>query len=633
MQLVEGIAKVFAFRTFPVTILAVLAYVVLFGAVNYGDRVPIVPKDQQGLDLAQAYADLHQIAERPHPVLSRANDIVHAYILDRVRNISSGVEYIEVYEDNVSNASWTMAGWGGPASTVVYNEGTNILVKVQGSDPEHGTAGGVLFSAHYDSVSTASGATDDGMGCATLIQLVDYLAKNQPKRTAVFNINNGEEDGLCGAFTFLKHPWSNLTDVFLNLEGAAAGGRPLLFRGTSAPALRSFHVPHPHGNVLSADAFARGVVRSGTDYSVYTGAGMGGLDLAFYQGRSKYHTKYDAIPYTEAQERALWAMMESARASGVSLLNDDRTHDTGSPPVYFDLFGKWLVVLSIDSLLIANVVLIVVGPTILIVLVVADVAVLYGRSQNRNGHVPEYSNNLLQQFWTWLFAFGWLNGAWMWAKFWVASLVALGFQAVLMFGYLKLNPFIVYAHPTCVDFVLHPHVPLTGFRRHAGLESPSGKAETPNVSANVYLYLGSPRRGDLAVNSGIGGVYFVTAWNMSVLLACAIGCIENMLGAQGSYDTHHVHYAPLPQRDDEEHPPAEADTEATESTPLLRPILRTKDESGAIGWWIAQFILAVSVPVTLVAHITVLILGATAQTLTDGSSAVTVYAASPFLSS
>jgi len=69
-------------------------------------------------------------------------------------------------------------------------------VKVEGQNPE---LDAVLFSAHYDSVSTASGATDDGMGVATLLQLVDYLALNRPKRTAIFNINNGEEDWLYGA--------------------------------------------------------------------------------------------------------------------------------------------------------------------------------------------------------------------------------------------------------------------------------------------------------------------------------------------------------------------------------------------------------------------------------------------------
>lgn len=79
---------------------------------------------------------------------------------------------------------------------------------------------------HYDSVSTAPGATDDGMGVVTLLELVRYLAvpEHRPRRTAVFFFNNGEEDGLNGAYVYWKHPWSNLTSSFINLEGAASGG-------------------------------------------------------------------------------------------------------------------------------------------------------------------------------------------------------------------------------------------------------------------------------------------------------------------------------------------------------------------------------------------------------------------------
>lgn len=84
----------------------------------------------------------------------------------------------------------------------------------------------MLFSAHYDSVSTAPGATDNGMGVVTLIELVRYLSEpaHRPRRTAIFFWNNGEEDGLNGAYTYWKHPWLNLTKRFINLEGAAAGG-------------------------------------------------------------------------------------------------------------------------------------------------------------------------------------------------------------------------------------------------------------------------------------------------------------------------------------------------------------------------------------------------------------------------
>ena len=47
---------------------------------------------------------------------------------------------------------------------------------------------------------------------------------------------------------------------------------------------------------------------------------MEGLDLAFYKGRSKYHTKYDAVPYTMGGEKSLWSMMEVARGVGLNLL-------------------------------------------------------------------------------------------------------------------------------------------------------------------------------------------------------------------------------------------------------------------------------------------------------------------------
>lgn len=119
--------------------------------------------------------------------------MVRSYIWNRLKNITSGYEYVHLDNDLVSNGSWASGAYA------VYFEGTNILVKIDGSSSDY-TEGAVLFSAHYDSVSTAPGATDDGMGVATLIQLVEYFTENRPKMTAVFNFNNGEEDWLNGAY-------------------------------------------------------------------------------------------------------------------------------------------------------------------------------------------------------------------------------------------------------------------------------------------------------------------------------------------------------------------------------------------------------------------------------------------------
>lgn len=134
-----------------------------------------------------------KIAARPHPYNSHANDDVRSHLLQRIEHITSGHNFAHIDNDLLSNGSWASGAYG------VYFEGTNILVKIDGTAAEYRENGGVLFSAHYDSVSTASGATDDGMGVATLLQLITYFVEHRPKRTAVFNINNGEEDWLNGA--------------------------------------------------------------------------------------------------------------------------------------------------------------------------------------------------------------------------------------------------------------------------------------------------------------------------------------------------------------------------------------------------------------------------------------------------
>jgi Zn-dependent M28 family amino/carboxypeptidase len=59
-----------------------------------------------------------------------------------------------------------------------------------------------LVSCDINVVDTELGATDDGMGVATLLQLIQYFVKYPPRRRAVFNINNGEEDGLNGAHVY-----------------------------------------------------------------------------------------------------------------------------------------------------------------------------------------------------------------------------------------------------------------------------------------------------------------------------------------------------------------------------------------------------------------------------------------------
>lgn len=142
-------------------------------------------------------------------------------------------------------------------------------------------------------------------------------------------------------------------------------------------------------------------------------------------------------------------------------------------------------------------------------------------------------------------------------------------------------------------------------------------------------------------NAEIGSTYFITAWNVCVLLACIVGLVEAMTSAPGfeaetEVGSEHATYAggaryqAISTEEDAEGPQPShriiEDSEPTETTPLVpREHSRTPtpppgEGQGAIGWWILQLLLVVPFPVILVFHISVILLGATNQTLTDGNS-------------
>ena len=82
--------------------------------------------------------------------------------------------------------------------------------------------------------------------------------------------------------------------------------------------------------------FKLGLVRSTTDYDVYTAVGLPGVDYAFYSGRQKYHTMGDTIASLH-DRRPLWAMMENLHSVVRTLAyQSDSEAANNSRFVYFD---------------------------------------------------------------------------------------------------------------------------------------------------------------------------------------------------------------------------------------------------------------------------------------------------------
>ncbi|MCJ1478320.1 hypothetical protein MMC13_006997 [Lambiella insularis] len=480
-----------AFTPLPVTIITSTVYLGLLIAILVIHLVvPSAPHDAvpvRGINVSEAWGDLQFLTNGFHPYNSHRNDIVRDWLLRRIDTILKNnkasnattslndfsvhgyrpaVQYAEraaVFNDINSNVTFASGNLS------VYFEGTNIMVYVRGLEDEEGAwwtshtkvkgAGGVLVNAHYDSVSTGYGATDDGVGVVTILQLIKYFTTpgNQPKKGMVALLNNGEEDFLNGAYAFCAHPLakSQFLRTFLNLEGAGAGGRATLFRSTDTEVSKFYAgSKHPFGTVVSGDGFKAGFVRSQTDYIVFNGIlGLRGLDVAFMEPRGRYHTDQDSMRYTTID--SLWHMLSAALSTMKSLTADTSStfknetprkgeekvsKHSGSEAVWFDLFGSVFLVFQLHTLFALSVTLLVVGPVVLVLIsfLLFRVDKLYLFSSSKHHHHAEGDDSVGLQGWRGFFRFP--------ITFVAASAGTVGLAFLLT----KFNPFIVYSSPYAV---------------------------------------------------------------------------------------------------------------------------------------------------------------------------------------
>ena len=85
------------------------------------------------------------------------------------------------------------------------------------------------MSAHYDSVPVGPGASDDGVGVATLLEVGSILKRRPLQRPVILLFNEGEELGLVGARAFLPDPLSRNVDSLLNFEARGVNGPVTMF--------------------------------------------------------------------------------------------------------------------------------------------------------------------------------------------------------------------------------------------------------------------------------------------------------------------------------------------------------------------------------------------------------------------
>ncbi|KAM5495511.1 hypothetical protein McaMca56_005414 [Microsporum canis] len=464
-----------AFTPWPVTILSSLVYLAfIIPIIVVHHLVPPAPKESpEGVDLKEAWHDLQHLTRQYHPYNSHSNDEVHQWLLKRIHAISASSSArsgdttgpdIFIFDDNQTNLTFSSVGVAAKSITGVYFESKNILVYIRGAeddqeewwespDGEPSGKGGVLVNAHYDSVSTGYGATDNGVGVISTLQLLKYFTTpgHYPRKGLVLLFNDGEEDFLNGAYAFSQHPLSKFTHTFLNIEGAGAGGRAVLFRSTDTEVTRFYgNTEHPFGTVLARDAFQLGFIRSETDYHVFDGVfGMRGLDVAFMEPRSRYHTDQDDARHTSID--SVWHMLSAAIKTTEGLVsytgdafdgdngNDGKLNNgAGTLGVWFDFYGSSFAVFELNTLFGHSVALLVVAPLLLIATCVTLYTLdkmymfsMYTYLSESGGQVSLYGLRGL-------FRFPLILG--------ISTALTIGLAFLLM----KANPFIIYSSPYAV---------------------------------------------------------------------------------------------------------------------------------------------------------------------------------------
>ncbi|KAF7284418.1 hypothetical protein GWI33_022202 [Rhynchophorus ferrugineus] len=234
--------------------------------------------------------------------------------------------------------------------TNVYQDVQNIVVKV-GS--RINSTHSLLINCHFDSVVDSPGASDDGAGCAVMLEILRVLAVSPKilRHNIIFLFNGGEENFMPASHGFItQHKWAKEVRAFINLEACGAGGREVLFQaGPNHPWILetySEEVPYPYASSLAQEIFQSGVIPGDTDYRIFRDFGnVSGLDFAWSANGYVYHTKFDTIdqiPLGSLQRTGDNILaLAKGMAQGHQLSNIDN-YRSGNL-VFFDFLGAFVI--------------------------------------------------------------------------------------------------------------------------------------------------------------------------------------------------------------------------------------------------------------------------------------------------
>jgi len=188
-----------------------------------------------------------------------------------------------------------------PEGTTSYN----VVGEISGSDKKDEV---IMLGGHLDSWHSATGATDNAVGCATMMEAARILKAIgvKPRRTIRVACWSGEEQGLLGSQAYVKKHFGSFEAP--TAEFAKFGGYFNIDSGTGKARILSVFGPPETATVLRealtpfSDLGVGGVVTTisrstgGTDSTSFNNAGLPGIGtqqdpIEYFAGT--WHTNID----------------------------------------------------------------------------------------------------------------------------------------------------------------------------------------------------------------------------------------------------------------------------------------------------------------------------------------------------
>ena len=171
----------------------------------------------------------------------------------------------------------------------IYPDGRtayNTISEIAGSDKKDEV---VMLGGHLDSWHSATGATDNAIGCAVMMEAARILKAIgvQPRRTIRVALWSGEEQGLLGSHAYVKEHFGTFEAqkpeyaklvAYLNIDSGTgrARGAGVFGPPETAAIIRELLKPFEDFGVIGASASSSRAI-AGTDSTSFNNAGLPGI--------------------------------------------------------------------------------------------------------------------------------------------------------------------------------------------------------------------------------------------------------------------------------------------------------------------------------------------------------------------